>query len=949
MVNCLLLPLHGSKAQVLAEIAHDLDAAAASNNRGQLLECWRRWHQLQTAAGSATSSSSTSSIAAPASAAELQAIALSSSQQQQQAWRALLMFLQQTSFADAACRQEFISERVLPVLRQLAAPAAHLAAALEQQGSAATLDSHEAQQLLTQLHTSLSDLTAVQGMLQWQQELCSHALGSSMLEAIYLMEKSHNRALVWQLQSLLLRPIWHCHDDISTTISAIVQQSLRQGQEEQALVLKRLSVLLQLAACRWCSGLMLPESLLLAAAAGASQGPGITAALVDRLAALSCQATLANGLAAALEGADKALSQAAQGASFGGSSADASHRQRTGSRIKKKQKAKRKQQKRQQKQELKALHSNAAIASLQQAAEAVDVLADGEHACQLLRWLSHTQCTAHSSLAEALLADCKAAGAASAAGGSQPLPLHVAQSGQFGRCLQGAGAASLSPALASCWADLLLGLPVAAAASITAVQVLQLDDLRDTLCSLHEAACSSLDGTAAGAPRLQVLLVVDGSSADAAACPAALVWQQQPGRPSAAHVVADSSSMQDVMAPLQAWLEEEPQRMEQVKPHYLSATAADDDESAEAQHELLVLLSSRVKQLVLAGTAGSPGAETLTAPPAASAAAQGFLAAALQQHSNQEQIKLLQHAQQLLLQVQQLQDCLADVLDSTDVRSEATAAKQKMKAMPVSVFGLRSQAQELEQHVRQLHDRHLRVTSLAAGQRMLAQLQQLSKQAPHALELRRLTKAIKDQMGCADTYKQYTQLVSKLRGLCKVASLSAQQQLGSSPLAGQQDMADKLYAAAPAAAAFLIQVCGDVLGCFEATNSSIRLVRQHTVEQLQLYDQQLLAILQQLVVPRSTVEQHGFAGLLVSFEQLLTAPIVAAVAAAEDAGDGAGQQLRARAVLDNATARLQQKQEMLSSLEQQLARLLAEARGVKPSPGALVSGGCCWAAAGARV
>ncbi|WIA29986.1 hypothetical protein OEZ86_000084 [Tetradesmus obliquus] len=273
------------------------------------------------------------------------------------------------------------------------------------------------------------------------------------------------------------------------------------------------------------------------AAEYAKQGPGITAALVDRLAALSCQATLANGLAAALEGADKALSQAAQGASCGGSSADASHRQRTGSRIKKKQKAQRKQQKRQQKQELKALHSNAAIASLQQAAEAVDVLADGEDACQLLRWLSHTQCTAHSSLAEALLADCKAAGAASAAGGSQPLPLHVAQSGHFGRCLQGAGAASLSPALASCWADLLLGLPVAAAASITAVQ-----------------------------------------------------------------------------------------------------------------------------------------------------------------------------------------------------------------------------AQELEQHVRQLHDRHLRVTSLAAGQRMLAQLQQLSKQAPHALELRRLTKAIKDQMGCADTYLQYTQL-----------------------------------------------------------------------------------------------------------------------------------------------------------------------------------------------
>jgi hypothetical protein len=256
----MLLPLHSTHAQTLADILHDLDAAATSNNRGQLLECWSRGQQLQASAGSSSSSNRASPPAAPA---ELQSLAADCSRQQEQAWRALLVFVQQTSFADAADRQQFLSERVLPVLRQLMAPAAHLTAALEQLSSAAALDMHEAQQLLKQLLCSLPGLLAVQDMLPWLHELCSEYLTGSIAAANNMMEISHNRALVWQLQSLLLRPIWLCHEDISTTISAIVQQSTRDEQHEQAQLFKQLSVLLQFAACRWCSGLLLPEPLLL--------------------------------------------------------------------------------------------------------------------------------------------------------------------------------------------------------------------------------------------------------------------------------------------------------------------------------------------------------------------------------------------------------------------------------------------------------------------------------------------------------------------------------------------------------------------------------------------------------------------------------------------------------------------------------------------------------------
>jgi hypothetical protein len=943
VVKCLLLPVHGSKAQTLAQadITHDLDAAAASNNRGQLLETWARWQQLQAAAGSTSSSAASSSLAVPATPAELHAMVASCSQQQQEAWQALLMFVQQTSFADAAYRQQFIAERVLPVLRQLTAPAAHLAAALEQQGSTAALDTHEAQLLLTQLQSSLAGLTAVQDMLPWLQELCSDTLCSNILQANDMMERNHNRALVWQLQSLLLQPIWHFHEDISMTISAIVQQSLRDGQHEQAQVFKQLSVLLQFAACRWCSGLMLPESLLQAAAAGASQGAGITAELVDRLASLSCYATLANQLAAAVDVAEKALAQAGQSASHrkSTSSTGSSIRQAAGKLSKKQKKALRKQRKRERKQELVVTHSDVNTASIQEAAAAVDELVDGEDAQLLLSYLSHTQCQAHSSLAEALLADCQAAAAtACPAVSMHPLAPHAAQTGQFGRYLQQAAAVSLSPQPAGVWAGVLLGMPVGAAASITKFEVLPLEGLHSSLSCLHANASSSITRQAAtAAAQFQVLLLLaEGGSVDASACSAALVLQQQLGQPTVVHVVADSSSMPDALASLQAGYEEQHSRQQFIAAqHQLSAPmpAEDEDEPAEAQSELLCC---KIKQLVLSGadctdSRAAAAHEVSAAPPAV----QAMLAAALQQCSNQEQVQMLRQAQQLLQQLQELQDGLAEVLDSADVSAAAAAAKQKLVSSFASVYSLKRQAQDVEQHVGQLYARHLTVTSLAVGERMLMQLQQLSQQAPHTLEIQRIKSAVKQQMGCADTYLQYMKLVHKLRSVCKITSQSAQQQLGTSLLTGRQDTADKLYAAAPAATAFLLQVYGDVLGSFEASSSSIRLVRQHCMEQLQQHDKQLLATLHQLSIPQSTIDRHGLAGLLVSFERLLTAPVEPVAAAAEAA---AGQHLRPRAVLlDNAAARLQQKQEMLAGLAEQLDRLLDEARGVKPSPGALVS------------
>jgi hypothetical protein len=599
---------------------------------------------------------------------------------------------------------------------------------------------------------------------------------------------------------------------------------------------------------------------------------------------------------------------------------------------KKQKKAARKQLRRQHKQEIAVDYSNAATASIQEAAATVDALSHGDDAKLLLSYLSHIQCMAHSSLAQALLLDCSVAAAtASTARSSQPLAQHAAQSGHFGRSLQQhAAAASLSPQLTNLWAGVLLGLPVTAAASISTVDVLLLDDLDS---SLQQG--SSENERAACASQLKVLLLLEDSCVDAAASPAALVMQQQPGQLPVVHVFADSSTMPDVMDSLHAWAKQH-QEQTAVAQHLLSTGG--DDEAAEAQGELLHLLGGKIRQLVMSSTNSYLQAHDM--PAAAEISAHSLLAAAMQQQSVQEQVKLLQQAQQLLHHLQDLQDCLAEVSEAADVCSAAAAAKQKLLAwLRTSVYSLRSQAQEVEQHVGQLHDRYFSVTSLAGGERMLRQLQALAAGKPrHTLELRRLREVVKQQMGSADMYLQYSKLVSSLRVLCKLTSQHVQRQTNSSLLAGQEDAVEKLYMCAPSAAASLLQLCTDVLGSFVVSSSSIRLVRQHSLAQLQLHDQQLAVTLQQLLVRQSTIEKYGYAGLLASFEQLLTAAPDTVEASSAQADSSPGERLGPRTLmLDNAVARLQQKQEMLAGLADQLARLLAEAQGVKPSPRALVS------------
>lgn len=367
---------------------------------------------------------------------------------------------------------------------------------------------------------------------------------------------------------------------------------------------------------------------------------------------------------------------------------------------------------------------------------------------------------------------------------------------------------------------------------------------------------------------------------------------------------------------------------------------------------------AKIEQLVTDFSQGRQGAaaEGQHEPDSTNTAAIRALALTLEQqtasilqNSSQQADNWLTQMQQLLFCVQQLHGCLREAvaalqvdgeasvgnLSATEVAAAAIAAQQQLKATLATPYSLRHKAQEVKQLISRLYSSHVTVPNLSTGHALLQQLQRFAKHHPQCIELSRLKAVVNEQIPCAEVYCQYVKLVSQLRKACRFQSCWVQQKL-TFP-SGVHASLDKLYAAAPAATEFMMQLCGDVLGSFDTTPTSIALVRQYQQEQLQHLDQQLVSTLLSLMVPEDEVDGHGWRGLLMSFQELLTAE--AADRPMERDRSAAQQQLQRRRALlmSNAELKLQQKHELLNSLSQQVEKLLQEAKGTKPCPNVLVS------------
>lgn len=947
MAHTILKPLQTDQHHQLQDLVYDLDAAAASNSRGDVLAVWQRWQGLQQDRNTPQLGQQQSLPTID----QLSALTAEIEKQQQSVWDVLTAFIRQTSFADASERVAFLASRVMPVLRQLASPVTVLSTEVNHSGTTvATLETAEAGALLSQLQACLSGLLAIEQMLPWLEELCTDTLCNAMVAADDVAGSSNNRALTWSLQQLLLQPIWLCVDDINTTIGAIVHQSMRDGFIEQASIFKQLSVLLSFAAVRWCSGLLLPNELL--EATTIQRGAAINAAVVDKMAALSCHVTIAKQLAALRSSAETSLEEALL-------SIDR--------RDLSKQHSKQLKQKPLVSDSQDASNITDSLAALRTHADAAAALAANDDSVFLAKYISHLQCQAHSALAHALLQDCReAAHSSSSQVAQQSLPLHKAFQGRFGQELmqsEHAQGLSLCPAPAKVWLGILLGLPVQAAAQLKLVAAVAAgcvaDRLGTMISSVPADACQPGLAAAPVALEYELLLLLDSMTS---ACRAAVLVEHHCNSDSSTcteqdaqtqqhhliHVFASSTHMPQLLSDIQAWVGQNPSTTHvvsaEVCQHVVDATAPGTQERPEDTHALQVCCA--VCQHLQPGMASRPAGYTTTATAGVEQNSRDTFTASFAVMIEQHLQSVQQHNRQprdqtnvLLYElVQQLQICCAllgkvtqcNVADISMAHKVLSACLNSMNSMK-SAYLLRAEADEITGHMQHLHNTYLDFSNLAVGQRILHQLAQLEARMPSNSEVHHIKGLVKAKMGCADTYSRYWKLVRQLRKLHKFLSIWVQKQVqqchGSADAAG---VINVMYEETPKASAMILQLAQDVFGSFEVTSTSIKLVRQHETQQLQARDQQLVAMLQRLQVPLGDIDHHGFQGLLTRYQSLLIGHVSASAVAVSAQEEYA-------VTLDNVALRQQQKQHMLDALEQQVLRLLADAKGVKPTPGALVS------------
>eukprot|EP00775_Hariotina_reticulata_P003371 gene3371-3646_t len=535
----------------------------------------------------------------------------------------------------------------------------------------------------------------------------------------------------------------------------------------------------------------------------------------------------------------------------------------------------------------------------------------------------------------------------------------------------------------------LLGLPLSTVAKLSAVRALNVGELTGLALSQAleppggpAAKPSSMAITGQVAEEKPALLVSEAASSTSkcdhtllllllpspngqAAFAALLLQQHKRAAQLMVHLIASSKCVSAALPTVDAWLAEQQQsggQPAELVQHTLQTEdvallelGAAVSGNTAADELLAVLMVARIEQL-LTGSQSMQAAEVQPGPNNAdNVRARALLmkqqTATILQHASQAADNTLTQMQQLLGRVQHLHGCLTGVvlalddyhgagpahgLSASDAAAAANAAQQQLKATVASSYSLRSKAQEVQQLVSHLYSIHVAVPNLSTGHALKQQLQLLAKHRPHCIELTRLSAFVREQMPCADVYCQYAKLVSQLRTACKFQSSWVQQKVTElNGMPGQlQATTDQLYAAAPAATEFMLQLCSDVLGSFDTTPTSIVLIRQYQQEQLQHLDEQLVNTFLRLAVPQHVVDSRGWNCLLMSCQDLLTA--AAAERPIEDQQSAAQQQLQRRALMmSNAELKLQQRHELLSSLSQQVERLLQEAKATKPCPNVL--------------
>jgi len=818
----------------------------------------------------------------------------------------------------------------------------------------------EAQALHKQLQDSLSELLALEGMLPWVAELTAPDLTHAMVAANHQAIMHGDRAVDWNVQQLLLQPISLHASQLSTTIDAMVQHYAANGRLQQVQAFKQLSVLLQFAASRWCTELLLPRTLLAAAGAGSSAASGISLVLVDRLHAASCLVTVLRQLALQQKQAFAALDAAAAALSTSGSRKQGTAAPTTKGRswFGLSNKKKRKAAKKAQKQPLGAADSagaeatassSAAAAQLSQleaADAALQGVADGPDARFLQHYLD-SACKQLNQLTSLLLQQCR--NTATAADTTEEtnkaaavLSLTASLQGPLGVMLNGLQGLERAAELVQMCCGIFYATPCSVVAQLAAVEVLPVEELRQAITQ----ACDTESSSSSSNSRPKLLLVqLPPEDGNAAAAAAVLLLPGQGGQ-LVAHLVCEVPAVGPTNQQLQ------PGVHQQAEQQHFQGLAV-EHHIVHADDALPAAAIVRQLHLLLTPSLPSDGSGLVysTAAAAAKDAKAGSQQAPkelseqlsrcwqqLQQHSAPHlEDTFTLRIQQAQKQLSGLQGLLADAVDAlqrpdqhrevaAEERAEISAALRSAQQLLPSHYELNQWADEVEALAQQLRHEHFSVRTLAAGHALLLQLNALSGQHRGHVELARLQDSVQQQLGCLDTYVDYVRLVSQLRRLVKFLNSWTQQQVRT---ALHTDSLDVLYSTAPTVAAFVMELTEDVLDSFECSATSIRLVQQHSEQYLQQNDQDLLRLLRQLGIPEPELQNQGYTrGLLQGSGTLLTKPVQVPDSVTAGVGDPqAARQLQ----LDNTAMRTQQSMLRLVAVEARLQQLLTEAQATSHS------------------
>lgn len=913
----ILRPLYASQhPQSLDQLHERLGAAATAGLSHTLEDAWKQWQEV------CSSSSSSMEPSALLDQLQVQAGTLVA---------ATRGFLERGSFADAADRLDFMVQLLLPVVRQLQAPAAALCEQLEQReqlgpgggGSAAT---GQVQSWAEAVVCSLEGVACLERLLPCLAPVAAPQLVDATLAANAAADASHERALVWALQLMLTQPITKAWSNISATCEGIVQRC--SSGQVPVHVFKQLSVLLHTAAASWCAALQLPQQLLQERAPSHATHDRVVE-VVDQLAVL---AAVEAGLQELVELQGSAVTILAE----------ASKRSPHG---------------------MGAQATAGVVSQLQQLVGQLQRLSKGEDVVCMSSFLEQGVAGAHAGLLSSLLAAAREACSHPGAATDMGLPAEVVRA-----AVMAAGTA-LNNGVYVREAVGLLTLVVALFSNLPIAQLTLLGDVRvvstQQLCSM---------GLTLGPPGgVELVALVDCKCGGCAACPVVLLVQNHGdvavdagsagcstgSSMGTRKVVVDIMHCKELTASpgagfeatwsaLQAWKggveQAGAQECAQVelRPCLVTAPLGDDcDEPPVACQAAAVCNQLSHSLFMLALSGGAPGGHTVGALRLAQQVPHqvGAVLAQLPQGKGLSGpvvaggLGVVQLAAGYLNQQAALLGAVAAAADAADRMPHSFAihysgtALQAVQQLPWSPAQMQQLLDEVAGACDSLQG-SLVPDDLAGTDQLLRLIQQLSEGHTGHYQLGRLQQWLSRQQAGLPLYEGLVDLANKLLRLIRHCNTWAEQSVGGAQ--GAAPGLDAWCGTAPQLASLFHTLAEDLLGSsFKVDASSITKLRQHTPQQLQQWDHQLYKLLQQVGLPEAQVASYQ--GFFASFHDLLTSPATAPSTAAAEDEESAVERV------DSRSLRLQRRQEQLQQVAAALQQLLERAQGMTPPPNLLVS------------